>query len=378
MGKKSLTGALVLAGAPEIHPDLLYATGFKAPDPIVYVEVGRWRAMMVSALEYGRAATICQPRGIEVLTPQHAGLEGAARGDFAHWILALLSPGKIRHVRVPSAFPSALLRRLEKAGIKVDVLEQDPFPQRRIKTAAELACIREAQRASVFAMRAAMGLLGESRIDSEGLVRLGRDVLTAAFVRQRITETLLRHACYCAETIVACGPQGADPHERGSGPIEAHKPIVIDIFPRHQDHGYCGDITRTVVKGSASIRLRRMYQAVKGAHAAALREVRPGASTRKVHRAAADWIARRGYSTGQDENGFHGFIHGLGHGIGLAVHEAPSLGRSLTRLRVGDVITIEPGLYYADMGGIRVEDTVTVTPGGWRYLVPCEKVFEIP
>jgi Xaa-Pro aminopeptidase len=76
--------------------------------------------------------------------------------------------------------------------------------------------------------------------------------------------------------------------------------------------------------------------------------------------------------------GFFGFMHATGHGLGLEVHEAPSLGSGKDALRVGDVITIEPGLYYPEMGGIRIEDTVTVTRIGWRYLVPCEKNFEIP
>ena len=378
MGDQSLTAALVLAGAPKHDADLLYATGFAAPDPIVYVKAGRWQGMMVSALEYGRALSICPFRGIQVMTPQQAGLEGKALRDIACWVLALLQMRDLHAIQVPAMFPSGWLRRLEQAGIRIHVLEKEPFPQRRSKSEKELSRMRESQRAAVIAMRSAIGMLTASRIDKEGFLRSGHSILSAETLQRKIAEVLLRHACYCGQTIVACGLQGADPHERGSGPLAAYQPIVIDIFPRHQAHGYCGDITRTVVKGKASNQLKHMYLTVKGAHAAALRKVHAGAATRNVHQAAVNWIAKRGYPTGRDDRGFHGFMHATGHGIGLAVHEAPSVGSGRARLREGDVITIEPGLYYPDIGGIRIEDTVTVTTNGWRYLVPCEKMFEIP
>ena len=72
-----------------------------------------------------------------------------------------------------------------------------------------------------------------------------------------------------------------------------------------------------------------------------------------------------------------GFIHGTGHGVGLAIHEPPWVSRAEGRLRSGNVITVEPGLYYPGVGGVRIEDTVVVTTGGWRYLAPCERKFEV-
>ncbi len=377
MQAESLTGPLVLAGAPENHVDLLYVTGFMAPDPIVYVEHGRNRRMMVSGLEYGRAVGACAERGIEVLTPQHVGLQGADRNKLDVWIRALLDPKHDKRIRVPASFPSGWLRKLEQAGIRVDVLDRDPFPARRKKRAAELAHIRSSQQAAVIAMRAAIGMLSESRIGRDSCLYAGRDVLTAGMVRQRIAEVLLRHDCVGGGTIVACGRQGADPHEHGSGPLQAHQPIVIDIFPRNQTNGYWGDLTRTVVKGSAPAEIKQMYLAVKAAHGAALRQVRPGVPTRRAHEAAAAVLDKRGFTTGRDETGFYGFIHSTGHGVGLAVHEEPSVGRGRKSFCVGDVVTIEPGLYYPRIGGLRIEDTVTVTPSGWRYLVPCEKRLEI-
>jgi Xaa-Pro aminopeptidase len=120
-----------------------------------------------------------------------------------------------------------------------------------------------------------------------------------------------------------------------------------------------------------------MYAAVKAAQAEALKCVRAGVSCLRVHRVAADVIAQRGFETRREENRAVGFIHSTGHGVGLAIHEEPSLGASRSRLRAGDVVTVEPGLYYPGLGGIRIEDTVEVTSDGWKYLAPCEKHFEL-
>jgi len=377
--EKSSSVPLVLAGDPLSHPDLLYATGFMAPDPIVYMQRGRRKVMVVSTLEWGRANQAAAGRGITVLSPPHLGLEGAQRRDISAWIAAALAARyNTRRLAVPDAFPHGLVCRLKKKRIAVALLDGEPFPQRRIKSTHEIACIRQSQRAAVIAMRAACSMIAEATVDRAGRLCGGTDVLTSEAVQRRIAESLLRQDCSGGETIVACGVQGADPHERGHGPLHANEPIVIDIFPRHQRHGYWGDITRTVVKGKPSRELRGMYAAVKEAQAAALRTVRAGVSGSCVHQAAVKVFDRRGYKTQRREDGFTGFIHSTGHGVGLAIHESPSLGGANCRLREGEVVTVEPGLYYPEYGGVRIEDTIVVTRGGWHYLAPCEKRFVLP
>lgn len=375
---KALTIPLVLYGESLSYPDLLYATGFAAPDPILYLQGGRRKVLIVSSLEWGRASLDVTGRGITVLTPQHLGLEGARRRDPVFWIHAALEPFGVRRITVPAEFPYGLACRLKKSRIGVALLEGEPFAQRRVKTEDEMACIRQSQRAAVIAMRAACAMIAETTVDRAGRLRTGSVVLTSESVHRRIAEVLLRQDCHSGETIVAGGVQGADPHERGHGPLKAGEPIVIDIFPRHQRHGYWGDITRTVLKGEASAELRRQYGAVKAAQTAALRKIRAGVSGRRVHQEAVAVFDRAGFRTERRGEGFTGFIHSTGHGVGLAIHESPSLGGSDCRLRAGDVITVEPGLYYPESGGIRIEDTVEVTRCGWRYLAPCEKRFVLP
>lgn len=374
----ALSTPLVLMGAPVDCPDLLYATGFMAPDPVVYIQFGRQKYLIVSSLEYGRAVQTCQHRGIQVRTPTHLGLQGPNRGKYESWIASLLNQHEFTSFRVPEGFPYGLALKLQNRGFKPIVMEGAPFAKRRVKKDHEIKSIRQSQEAAVIAMRAAIAMLTEARVDEDQTLVYQREILTCEIVRRKISEVLLRHDCYCGETIVASGTQAADPHERGTGPIRAGEAVVIDIFPRHQQHGYWGDITRSFVKGKPSPQLKKMYETVLAAQKAAFAQIRPGASTRKVHQAAVNAIARRGFKTERDEKGgFSGFIHSTGHGVGLAIHEAPSLGNARLRLRAGDVVTVEPGLYYPAIGGIRIEDTIVVTDKGWQYLAPCEKNFTI-
>ena len=347
-----------------------------APDPVVYAEVGRRKAMVVSQLEWGRAVRTVSKRGITVLTPQLLGLRGASRGKLSEWVKAVLEHFGASALCVPAGFPHGIACELKRLRLKVELMTTPPFPNRRVKQQDEIRHIRQSQRAAVIAMRSACAHIRQSSIDSDGLLQVRGQQLTAEGVQRRIEGILLEHDCFCGETIVACGRQSADPHERGHGPLSAHVPIVIDIFPKHLKHGYWGDITRTVVRGNASPAARKMYAAVKAAQAASLKRVHPGASCIAVHRAAAEVFRKRGFETRRENDRAVGFIHSTGHGVGLAIHEEPSLGGSRLRLRVGDVITIEPGLYYPEIGGIRIEDTIVVTDHGWRYLAPCEKLFE--
>jgi Xaa-Pro aminopeptidase len=278
---------------------------------------------------------------------------------------------------VPPLFPHGVAMRLKKKGVRVSIAETPLFPEREVKRPDECRHIAEAQQAAVIAMRAAIALIAEAEVDSADCLCRNSRRLTAGDIRAAIMKVLFDHACIGREIIVAGGVQGADPHEMGEGPLRAHEAIVIDIFPQHQVHGYWGDLTRTVVKGAPSRELKRMYQAVKAAHAAALNAVRAGVKTGTVHAAAAAALDRRGFRTERRGDRNVGFIHSTGHGVGLAIHEAPTVSPSGGRLRAGNVITIEPGLYYPELGGVRIEDTIVVTRTGWRYLVPCEKKFQV-
>lgn len=367
---------IILIGNGVNCPDVAYASGFHSPDDVVFLRAAR-RYLVVVDLEYGRARRVAQERGIEVLTPTMLGLSGKNARSTSGWAVAVLKKARVRRVVVPAYFPHGAAMQIEAAGIRVRLADGALFPERARKTPREIRYMRETQQAAVIATRVAVDMIARSEIHPSGELRLRGKVLTSEIVRREIARVLLQNDCFCRETIVAGGQQAADPHEQGSGPLRAHEAIVIDIFPQHLVHGYWGDITRTVVRGTAAPELRRMYHAVRAAHHAALTRIQPGARCGSVHRAAAKELEKRGFRTGAQNGRPVGFIHSTGHGVGLSVHEWPSVSRNEERLRPGHVVTVEPGLYYPECGGVRVEDTVVVTPGGWAYLVPCEKRFEV-
>jgi Xaa-Pro aminopeptidase len=274
-------------------------------------------------------------------------------------------------------FPAGVFQALVKKGINVSILAEVVCPERKIKTKEEIICIRDSQRAAVAAMNAGIALIASARIGRGNHLRTGKEILTSETVRRTIHKTLIDHDCVGLETIVAGGDQGTDPHERGHGQLYAGQSIILDIFPRSEKTGYWGDITRTVCRGNASPELKRLYNAVKASQAAALRAVKPGICADEIHTVVKTVFTQRGHETKEVDGRHVGFIHGTGHGVGLDIHERPRIGTSGEILELGNIITVEPGLYYPGLGGIRIEDTIVVTAKGWRYLAPCEKKFEL-
>ncbi|HET7625976.1 MAG TPA: M24 family metallopeptidase, partial [Verrucomicrobiae bacterium] len=194
-----------------------------------------------------------------------------------------------------------------------------------------------------------------------------------------IIETAILQTCGVANrTIVAGGRQGCDPHESGHGPLRANETIILDIFPRSQKTGYFGDITRTVVRGHASEAIRKLYDTVLRGQKLAFEKVRANCATAEVHKTVQDFFESQGYKTGKRNGRMEGFFHGTGHGLGLDIHEAPRMGSNSTGiLKTGMVVTVEPGLYYPDLGGVRLEDVALVTNRAPRNLTRFEKILEI-
>ncbi|HVM33360.1 MAG TPA: M24 family metallopeptidase, partial [bacterium] len=153
--------------------------------------------------------------------------------------------------------------------------------------------------------------------------------------------------------------------------------LVVDVFPKSADTFYYADITRTFVKGKASAALKAQYQAVKDGQEKGIRMVAPGVNGRDVHQAITKVMEGRGYKTERRDGVMVGFFHGTGHGLGLDVHEAPRVNASDHLLRKGEVVTVEPGLYYPDVGAVRLEDLLVVTDSGHRNLTVYPKKLEI-
>lgn len=246
----------------------------------------------------------------------------------------------------------------------------EPATSQRRKSADQVAAIREVQRAAESAMEAAISYL-RSAPDPH-----------SEEAHEIIESVLEKNNCESPEGhIVAGGRQSAEPHEAGTGRLEKGAPIVIDIYPRSKTTRYFADMSRTVCIGPAAQELRNMYDAVLAAHELAVSMVKPGVECRTLQEAVERVFLDAGYATSGKGKEFpfaEGFVHGVGHGVGTSVHEPPRIKRgSEDILEEGDVITIEPGLYYRKVGGIRIEDMVLVTSRGSELLTDFPKHFEI-
>ncbi|MCF7848415.1 MAG: M24 family metallopeptidase [Kiritimatiellales bacterium] len=373
---KELTGIIMIAGSSPSTTNIRYLSNFPPPDPFLFMKTAEQNYLVVSSMEKGRAQKESKP-GTIVLSVKDLSLRQASRRKQGAWALALLRKLKMTRVKVPADFPAAVFQILEKKGIKVTVLGKSPCPERSVKSKEEIACLRESQRAAVAGMKKAIRLIAAASIDSKMQLRIGKELLTSEIVRRAVHATLIEHDCIGMDTIIAGGDHAVDCHNKGHGPLYAGQAIVMDIFPRSEKHGYWGDITRTVCRGPASPELKKLYNTVKAAQQGALRMVKPGISGDEIHKGIQALFEKRGYKTGCTDGKNEGFTHGTGHGVGLNIHELPGIGTVKNRLEPGNVVTIEPGLYYFGLGGVRIEDTVVVTEKGWKYLAPCEKTFEL-
>jgi Xaa-Pro aminopeptidase len=293
------------------------------------------------------------------------------RAEFMVFLLARFAPGE-KSLTVPRSFPLDMADHLRLHGFVVDV-RHPFFPERAVKTDEEIDAMRHTAACTVKGFERIEKILGEAGIE-DGLVTWQGAPLTSEWLKEEVEIAFVRAGVADVEgMIISSGPHAAIPHHKGEGRIRAGESIVCDLFPLDRRTGYFADLTRTYVKGAPSPRLQAMFDAVKEAQARAMKAVRPGAAAREI-----DGIVRHELGEGGFDTGDKGFTHSTGHGVGLEVHEAPSVGeRSTDTLQPGHIITVEPGLYYPEHGGIRIEDMVLVTEMGHELLVEHPSVFAI-
>jgi Xaa-Pro aminopeptidase len=284
----------------------------------------------------------------------------AVLGEFLH-------DYNITRIGVPERFPAGILGTLSE-DFQVSIIESPVSLWREVKNKQEIEAISAVQHACEKSMRQAIRLISKSEPEGRYLNLQGRP-LTSERVRSTIEIALLEEGCDAVDTIVAGGTDASNPHARGSGPLPANAPIVIDIFPRSKKTRYFADMTRTVVRGEADPEIIDIYNAVLDAQNTAMESIRAGACGHEVHSRVCQAFADHGYS----EKDGRGFIHSTGHGVGLEIHERPSLGEAGEVLMSGSVVTVEPGLYYPYLGGVRLEDLVVVRPNGCDNLTKFDR-----
>jgi Xaa-Pro aminopeptidase len=372
-----------LVDAASEDSDQFYLSGFDAPDPFLTLYDGNdVRLLFARSLEYARAVEESDATTVQRYVDfehqskvdEHGQREAAdrVRADF-------LRAHGVDSVAVPPRFPLRTADGLREQGIEVLPDEDGTVTEiRATKTDAEIEHVRTAQKANEAAMERAEHLISAATVDDEGRLRYDGDVLTSERVKEGIEVTLLRHGCALDETIVACGRDAADPHDRGSGPLVAGEPIIVDIFPQDKATKYHADMTRTFCRGDPGDTIREWYDLTQQAKDAALDAVEPGVTGEAVHDAVCDVYEDAGLPTlRSDERAETGFIHSTGHGVGLDVHELPRVAPGGGELQPGHVITIEPGLYDPEVGGVRIEDFVVVTDDGYENLTDYPEQFVV-
>src|SRR5215468_4106068 len=372
--------ARLIYSASESDANMLWATHFFAPDPFIFILKRGKRYLVMNDLELDRAKS--QASVDKVLSYSAYQKRWQGRGTqfptTAQVLSDVLADLKIRSVEVPATFPVGLADELRKMKVRINPKLDSFWPDREFKTRDEVRFISESLRAAERGMEAGIDAVHRTEIRKDGYLYLDGTRLTSEILKSIINTVIMAQGFVPSHTIAASGEQCVDPHNQGSGPIRANTSIIMDIFPRSQKTGYFGDITRTVVRGRASERLKHAYGCVAHAQEIGFRRIRDGASAYDIHYEIVNYFTREGFPTGLQNGRMQGFFHGTGHGLGLDIHEAPSFGqRSKNALQSGNVVTVEPGLYYEGLGGVRLEDVVFVTKTGCRNLVRIPKILEV-
>jgi Xaa-Pro aminopeptidase len=383
MSKTTDDRAVLLFGETYHHPNIFYRSGFLAPDPVVLVDRGGDdTTLWTSRLEEGRARKEAKVK--EVRCSEELGLSemlkkaGSEQDAWSLLLQAVCKEHGLNAVDVDADFPALYADQLRQADIDITPRADLYRRERRIKTPQELAAIEQTENAGMDALQRAIDVIAQADI-KDGLLYRDGEPLSGDDLIYTVESRLLELGCTTTDSICAGGPDSADPHRNTSEVLRVGLPIVLDIFPFHKTTRYWGDMTRTVVRGTPPPEVQRMWDAVREAQQLGVDMIKPGVNGRDVHYAICDVFKSYGYASlpkpYRDIKSDARFIHGTGHGLGLDIHEFPRISDVDVILELGDVVTVEPGLYDPRLGGIRIEDLVVVTETGCRNLTPLPKVF---
>ncbi len=358
-----------------LSPEMRHEVPVMVPDPFLYADKGGKRYAAASSFEVSRIAEA----GIEAHPWEDFGYdeliaEGLPREEIT-WLHVNLNACRafgIEDAVVPRSFPALVADHLRANGITLHPDYGFFADKRRVKTEAELAGIRRAQRAAEAGMGAAKEILARAE-RSNGSLTVGGEPLTSELVKVAIRRAFTEHGATSDDFIVSHGAQAAIGHELGFGVILPDEPIVIDLWPKDPESGCFADMTRTYVVGTPPEELVEYHRLVKEALDRSFAATKAGVPGSEVFILVCNFFEENGQKTAiskaPGEVLEDGFFHGLGHGVGLEVHEAPGMGRgSSGHLVAGDVVTLEPGLYRQGFGGCRLEDLVLVTENGAENL----------
>jgi Xaa-Pro aminopeptidase len=370
--------AYVAAGIPATQSIIYWRIGFSVGDQVVLLELpkdaGYESVLILRDIEMDRARRFA--RVDRVACPADFAPAGGLSGDRetanAQAAAECLRRAGITHVVGDRSLPLLVVDQIRQVGIDVACDPSRWVDERRRKTPEEIAHLREAQRVTEGAIQLACGTIARASARADGVLMHDGAPLTSERVRALVDRWLLDQGFDNPKSIIAGGPGAADCHYYGYGELRTGQPVIVDIFPRDGRTRYNGDCTRTVVHGDIPDEVKRMHAAVRAAKAAAESVIKVGVTGEAVHRATIASMIASGYAFGLPKadapTSYCAMTHGTGHGIGIDVHEPPLLDIKGPALLAGEALTVEPGLYRQDLGGVRIEDMVIVTQDGFENL----------
>jgi Xaa-Pro aminopeptidase len=381
--------ALLLYSDSYRDANMFYLTEFLAPDPFIFLKrVDADPVMAVNQMEYPRAQKQSIVKDVKsyldynylqtvksAKEPQLGAMKFIAK-------IAEKELGVGTKICVPPNFPVIAADVLREEDLTVNPLFGVVEKARETKDIDEVEEIKAIQAVVKKVTSEAIELIANSDVGSNKTLHLNREPLTVGKIKSFFGRKLLENGCLPEEDIiVACGTKSSDPHYSGEpeDKLKADQPIILDIYPRSIQKRYWTDMTRTIVKGRASPKLKQMFETVSEARNASLNAIQAGAIGSQVYDVCCDVLEKAGYETTKGgKEVTKGMPHSLGHGVGLQIHESPRINElSTSPLKEHTVVTVEPGLYDPQIGGVRLEDIIEVTKSGYNNLTGMETRLEI-
>jgi Xaa-Pro aminopeptidase len=383
------TEALLLYSESFKNSNMFYLTKFLAPDPFIFLKkVDKDPVIVVNQMEYPRA--------------QKQSIVEDVRSYFDYKYIEVVKTAKEPHlgtmkfiakvakkelgidtkICVPHDFPTMATDVLREENLIIKPMFNVVEKARETKDTNEIDDIKAVQEGAEEATAEIVDLISNADVDANGTLIVEKRPLTVSRVKSCFGHKFLDHGCVMEEDIiVACGPKGSDPHYFGDPQdvLKANQPIILDIVPRSIQKRYWTDMTRTIVKGKASDKVKKMFNAVLEAKNASMDAIQAGVLGSDVYDVCCDVLEKAGYETTRGGKQIvKGLTHSLGHGVGLDIHEGPRMSELYKfPLKEYNIVTVEPGLYDPDVGGLRIEEIVEVTKAGCSNLTKMEIQLEV-
>lgn len=381
--------ALLLYADSYRDANMYYLTRFLASDPFIFLKrVDADPVMVINQMEYWRAQKQSSIKNIKsYLDFDHLQIMKTVKEPQLGAIKFIANVveeelGVEMKICVPTNFPLRVADVLREGGLTITPMFGVVEEARETKDANEVKEISAVQAVAEEAIKEAVELIANADVGANDTLTVNKEPLTVGRMKSFFGHKLLENGCLPEEDIIiACGPKGSDPHYSGDHQdnLKAHQPIIMDVYPRSIQKRYWTDMTRTIMKGRASYKIKKMFITVQEAQDACLDAIYSGAVGSQVYDVCCDVLEKAGYETTRGGKKItKGMTHGLGHGVGLQIHESPRMNElSTAPLEAHSVVTVEPGIYDPKVGGVRLEDIIEVTKTGYRNLTRMEKQLEI-